>query len=190
MITLDTYERILRVYSQLLATARQANASARCNINIGTISGILNSNCNIVIRNICTAQANTVSLLDAAVGIINSIQNNQDTAVADLYNSSRQTCLSQASILLNLTVQDISLGECRSSIPIQMSFINSGDAVANCIVGQLASSVINDTIQPETNTHYDTYFPMIALGVIGAGIVTLALLVFQRQSKRVIWRRT
>ena len=193
MITPDTFNRIQSLYAQLLVTANQASATANCSIAIGRITGDLNSNCIINIKNVCRNQGDNLAILDVAVSTVLSILQGVNTsALMTLYNSLRQDCIAQASVSQNITVQDLDLGTCRPRFETQFNFTNSGEAVSNCLATSLLRLTQTESVVQESTfiQSLQDNFPYIALTLVGLGVIAIALIVLGRKKVTIVWRRT
>ena len=148
MFSANEYNYIMKVYSQLIASERSTSSVANCSINIGKIEGILNDNCNILISNMCQVK-NALPLLDVAINKFLSMKNNNTYNLSNVYNEMRLQCTAKADLLQSINIQNILIGECNSDRPITFSFVNSGDAVANC----LSNLMLSSTLSSHTEIH-------------------------------------
>jgi len=177
--------RIAVLYSQLLATeASNANggssATVSCSITIGTISGDLNSNCNVVISNSCGAKDSSQYLLDLAFMKITRMEKLESVNLMPIYNSLRADCVAKAQLIQDITIHDINLGICRPKFPTFFNFINSGDATSNCVMNSLINlstqslNESNDITTVEDNvilSFVNNNYGYIITGMIVVGIV-------------------
>lgn len=188
----EVFNRIQALYGQLLAIDAVTNSTVNCAVSIGRILGDLNSNCNIHVSNVCRAEGNNLALLDVAVNKVISLYKNIDsTSLSSVYNAARQDCVSQAELLQSITIQDLNLGICKPKFPISFNFINSGDAVSNCVILSLLS-VVNDDTVPVKNTlaqSLEDNFLWIASSLIAAGVIVISLLFLRRKKVTIVWRR-
>lgn len=191
--TPDDFNRIQNLYSQLIVTANQSSATANCNIHIGKISGTLNSNCVINIRNICRVGQDSLSLLDVAVHKILDIKTDTNTAdLLTVYNSLRQECVAQSAILQAIGVQDLDLGICSPNIKTTFNFTNSGDAVSNCLVTSLLRLTENEVTMTENNfvSLIQDNFLMIVAGLVCGGLLSILMMFLGRKKITIVWRKT
>jgi len=189
MLSPFQYNRISTLYAQLLASSNQSTSSANCSINIGTISGTLSKNCIINVENICTATDDSLNLLQVAIDKILSLENKDETQPAstslkDVFYSLKQNCVAQASLIQKISIQNIDLGVCSSTVPVKYLFINSGSAAANCYL----SSILNLTNKEETKVlakDYSKTVPWIFSGLfIGSIILIVCQVLIELKTKK------
>jgi len=181
LLTPTIFNQISNLFAQLLAAEVQTQSTANCSIAIGTISGSLNSNCNILISNICGAEQNSLVLFDIAFTQIVSltIPQSQQVDLLSVYNSLRANCVAEAELSQNISVGNITIGTCNASVPLYFNFINSGDAASNCVIsgilaGSLESLTVNPTASDPTITFIQDNFIYLAFGLVAvASLVCL-----------------
>lgn len=142
-----------RISKKLEQTA-DASATANCNVDIGSIIFKRNHGCNVLVRNMCSAQseaqlqaivqaveetynelsdeqkAYAPSLLAAAL----NIQTNVTTITKDFENYITQKCHSAAVVNNTIKIQNIEVDECSAPAGMLMTFefVNTGTSVGNC----------------------------------------------------------
>lgn len=195
-ISPEVFNRIQTLYAQLLAAAAVANqttVNSNCGIAIGTILGDLNSNCNIKISNICRSEGDNLALLDLAVSKVISLYNDVDVDLISTYNALRQDCIAQSSITQSITIQDINLGICKPKFLTNFLFVNSGEAVSNCVVTGLLNLSNNSEVIPSVSSleeFIDNNFIWLISGLAFTGIIFIGLLFLNRETVRITWRKT
>lgn len=201
LLTPTIFNQISNLYAQLLAAELQTHSTTNCTIAIGTINGSLNSNCNVLISNICGAEQNSLVLFDLAFSKIVSlvIPGAQQVDLLAAYNSLRSNCVAQAALTQNITVNNINLGTCSSTTPLYFNFINSGDATSNCVISGILSGAlenVNSTASAAATDPLLTYvqdnFLYFALGFIGiaAAFAFYRFTQMLRTKKTIIYRKT
>lgn len=192
-LTPDTFNRIQNLYSQLLVAANQASSTVNCSIAIGRITGVMNSNCVVNIKNVCRNQNDSLTLLDTAVSTVLSILNNQQTTqLFTLYNQLRQECVAQSTILQSINVQDIDLGICKPRFRTEFNFTNSGEAISNCLVSSMIRTTQQEIVEVENDllSSIRDNFYLIPIGLCIAGLAVIGLLILGRERVTIVWRKT
>lgn len=154
-----TINNTVNIIQRNLVNSAGASATTNCNITIGSINVTLSQGCYITVQNLCSADANAAlkAVIDATVESLNTLSADQKQQVAGalvslgiglqttantLVNDYRTTitnqCTAYAMQNSNITVENINLGECRTSgAPIEFKFVNTGQAAANCAMQTL-----------------------------------------------------
>lgn len=187
-LTADIYNRIQDLYQQLIVAANQSSATTNCSIGIGTITGDMNNNCIVNIINSCRNQNDSLALLDIAAEKILSINNNTSYNLLAVYNQLRQDCIAQTNLLQNINIQNIDLGTCKPRFRTEFNFVNSGEAVSNCLTNGLLKLTQEQSILTESSL--TDYYPYIALGLIGLGVAAIILIPFHYKTFKIVWRKT
>ena len=194
--------------TQSLKQSVNASATANCNVTIGSISFTSNNGCSVTVSNMCSASA-TGTLQAVLDGIFQAYDqldasNKQEAAQAfsatfsvntnvtnikkDFSTYVEQQCGASSNLNQNISIQNISLGACSSSAPngLQLNFINSGKADANCAMGILQKIIVQASNKVTTDNASTNSYGTIILGLIAiAGI--FALLVYAWYAKRILF---
>lgn len=175
-----------------------ASATANCIISIGSISFTEAENCTLSIINNCSASATAAidAVTTAATQVYNGLTSEQKETGAQLFTAStniqttaqtmvntfesyvNNTCKTDALINNVITIQNINYGVCKSSIPTEIKFINTGQASANCainVVNNMLVKAVNNAAAAEISTNSND---MIIFGLISlAAIVAIVILI-------------
>lgn len=161
------YKAVMNVYESIL-TRSNVLSTVSCNIQIGSLSGTL-SNCTIRISNQCRNTSDSVELLKYAYDKVTGTPD--PLALWTLQGS----CVAIASLRQNIKIQEIDLGICSSQIPIEFTFINSGEAVSNCMTQAMMVSAY--PVEATSNVEDDstsTMMPLIYTSIsVGISLILL-----------------
>jgi len=154
----------------------------------------LNNNCNIIISNMCNI-SNAIPLLDIAINKLLTMKANQSLNLSKVYNDMRLECFAKADLLQNISIQNILLGSCNATKPITFSFVNSGDATANCLTNALLSGTISaiDQTPPLPNVKLaNENFTYVIGGfvLIGFLVVTFISVQTYKKAKLILYEAT
>jgi len=189
ILTPSDYNYVMRVYSELIAAERGSSASANCSISIGTISGTLNSNCNVLISNMCSSSS-SLQLLDIAINKAVLLRDSVSKNLTEEYNNLRSSCVSQATIINSISVHHIELGVCSPDRPIFLAFVNSGESISNCVVSGLLKYTTVQTSANKDSSAMTSNFVYICISVALVGFIGFSLILYgiSSRSKLVVYR--
>lgn len=194
--------------TQSLKQSVNASATANCNVNIGSISFTSNNGCSVTVSNMCSATSTGVldAVLDGIFQAYDQLDASNKQEAAQLFSATfavntnitnikkdfstyvEQQCGATSNLNQNISIQNISLGACTSSSPngLQLNFVNSGKADANCAMGILQKLIVQASNQVATNNDNTNSYGAIILGLVAiAGI--FALLVYAWYAKRILF---
>jgi hypothetical protein len=180
-----------------LTNIAAASSTANCIVNIGSISFTNSENCALKVANNCSASATaSIEAVNQSVSaVFNGLTAEQKETGAQLFTLSTniqttsqnvvnnfQTlvsnkCTSSSLINNEITIQNITYGNCVATSPIEITFVNSGQASANCaidIVNTVLVSAVNQStaVQLSTNSNIYILIALIAFaGIVGAIII-------------------
>lgn len=176
MLSPAEFNQVSRVYQTLIAQdIAQTNASANCQIYIGTIAGILNG-CVINLVNQCTS-SNSYEMLASAISIVADMTKNPN--MTGVFTQASGRCLAQAALEQSITISSFDIGEC-NALPgqtLEFNFINSGSARANCQMSNLlvnafpsmgSTDAIANIRRPPVKTWTPPYLYLYGLAFISA----------------------
>jgi hypothetical protein len=151
----------------------------------------LNSNCIININNVCRNQGDNLQLLDLAFSKINGLYNNNDTDLNNIYNQLRQQCIAESNLTQAITIQDINIGICNPKFITEFNFVNSGEAVSNC----LTSSILNLSKESLLVENYYTSFlndnfTSIIIGGCISFVLVIMIIFLHKDNRVIFWRKT
>ncbi|BCT22641.1 myristylated IMV envelope protein [Carp edema virus] len=188
--TQEIFNNINTQITNGIASSGTSVAESNCTITIGSIVFDSATNCNIRIKNACSSNAKTSmdSIMNAVQNTINGLDQAQKQAAAaalgtlinvdvskvstniyqEFNNYITQNC-NTASVINNvIKVDNIRYGKCFSLSPTTIEFLNTGQAVSNCIM-----KTINQVqIQAQNNISTDQS-SLSTLGGIFDGLVKL-----------------
>jgi hypothetical protein len=176
MLSPAEFNQISRIYQALIAQdISNSSASARCQIYIGTITGILNG-CTINLINQCTNN-NSYEMLRSAISIVEDLTNNR--SIMGIFTQSASGCITQAELEQNITISSFDVGICNApqGQSLEFNFINSGSARANCqmsnlLVSSFPSMSSTDALanikRPIKKTWTPPYIYLYMIGFLGA----------------------
>jgi hypothetical protein len=178
-----------------------ASATANCIVAIGSISFESANNCSISVLNNCSASATaSINAVTTAVSQVyngltaeqqdkgaqlftlsTSIQTTVQTLVNTFETYVNNTCKTDALLNNVITIQNINYGSCVATTPVEIKFVNTGQASANCalnVVNNVLVRAVNDVSasQISTNSNDLIVFGLIALAGLFAAIVIVYIL--------------
>jgi len=206
-----TMTDISKSITQSLVQSVNASATAYCNVEIGSISFTKNTGCSITVSNMCSASSSgqISAVLDAVYETFNQLTVADQQSCAQMFSATfgvnstvstvktnfsnyvTQQCGANSSLNQNIKIQNITLGECTPppNSPLALTFINTGKADANCVIGiiqKLAISASNTLAVSNSQTSSN--------GIIIIGIVCivgiLAALAYLKAIKHIMFTST
>ncbi|AAF44472.1 myristylated membrane protein [Fowlpox virus] len=197
-----TVTTINKKISEKLEQTASASATANCDINIGNIIFKKNKGCNVLVKNMCSANAS--AQLDAIVSAVRevydqlteqqkayapslltaalNIQTNVSTITQDFETYIKQKCNSDAVINNIINVQSLEVDEC-SAPPGQImtfEFINTGTATGNCAMKSVLDVLTKSSDRVSGNQSTGNDFSKY-LYIIGGIICFLILLYYAKK---------
>ncbi|ALA62465.1 myristylated membrane protein [Turkeypox virus] len=194
-----TVTTINKKISEKLEQTASATATANCDINIGNIVFKKNRGCNVLVKNMCSA--NSSAQLDAIVSAVKevfndlnetqksyapslltaalNIQTNVSTVVEDFETYIRQKCTSSSVINNNINIQSLQVDDC-SAPPGQImtfEFINTGTSTGNCAMKSVLDVLTKSSDRVSGNQESSNDFVKY-LYIIGGVICFLLLLYY------------
>lgn len=175
MLTPAEFNQVSKIYQTLIAQdVANTASSSRCQIYIGTISGVLNG-CTINLINQCTNN-NSYEMLSSAISIVEDLTNNK--AIRGIFTQAAPGCLAQAALEQSITITSFDVGICNApqGQTLEFNFINSGSARANCqmsnlLVSSFPSMTSTDALanikRPTKKTWNPPYLYLYTVGMIG-----------------------
>ncbi|ARF02733.1 SWPV1-149 [Shearwaterpox virus] len=188
--------------SDKLEQTAQASASTNCDIHIGNILFKKNRGCNVLVKNMCSA--NSAAQLDAIVSAVKdvyndlsseqkayapslltaalNIQTNVSTITQDFETYLKQKCNSDSVVKNTLSIQSLEVDEC-SAPPGQImtfEFINTGTATGNCAMKSVLDVLTKSSDRVSGNQESGNDFAKY-LYIIGAVICFLVLLYYVKK---------
>ncbi|ARE67397.1 SWPV2-ORF161 [Shearwaterpox virus] len=185
--------------SEKLEQSASASATANCDIHIGNILFKKNRGCNVLVKNMCSANAS--AQLDAIVSAVKevyndltseqkayapslltaalNIQTNVSTITQDFETYLKQKCNSDAVIKNTLSIQSLEVDDC-SAPPGQImtfEFINTGTATGNCAMKSVLDVLTKSSDRVSGNQESGNDFVKY-LYIIGGVICFLILLYY------------
>lgn len=183
-----------------------ANASASCTIDIGSIKFIRTNGCTIRLVNDCKAKAavSMESIQKAVINFYNNLDNTQkqeapswftaaygvqttvNNIVNDFTSITNQKCSSSATIDNNIKIGVVEINECNAPANQIMSFdfINAGHAEAICImkaVNDIAVAAVNDVSNKQSQgIDWSKLLWPIVLAVIVISVLYIFITVFSK----------
>lgn len=192
-------QRITNEVNNTLINNAGASATANCIVTIGTIGFVSSNNCAIKIANNCSASATAAigAVSDAVIKLFNNMTDEQQNAGAQLFTASLNIQTSQKDLvndfntyienncktdaLLNnvIKIENISYGSCSASTPMDLTFINTGQASANCVINVVNKILVEATNQQSASLSNTNSNMLIILGLIVlAGLAASIIIVY------------
>ncbi|QRY18947.1 ORF-77 [Teiidae poxvirus 1] len=197
-----TVTTVNKKISEKLEQTASASATANCDINIGNIIFKKNRGCNVLIKNMCSANAS--AQLDAIVAAVKevyndlsneqkafapslltaalNIQTNVNTVVEDFETYIKQKCNSDAVINNTINVQSLQVDDC-SAPPGQImtfEFINTGTSTGNCAMKSVLDVLTKSSDRVSGNQESSNDFVKY-LYIIGSIVCFLFLLYYLKK---------
>ncbi|QQG31547.1 Myristylated IMV envelope protein [Swinepox virus] len=194
--------------SNKLEQSAEASAEAKCDIEIGNITFRQNRGCNVIVKNLCSAQAN--AQLDAVIkaatetydsltpdqkayvpGLLTAalnIQTSVNTVVKDFETYVKQTCTSKSVIDNKLKIRNIFIDECAApaGTTTNFEFINSGTSQGICAIKTLmdVTTKASTNIAPNQSSGYGYQYYIIAV------VIVILSMIFLYYAKKMLFTST
>lgn len=183
--------------SNKLEQSASASATANCNVSIGNIYFGRNNGCNVLVKNMCSANADAQldAIVKAATEVYNelseeqkayapslltaalNIQTNVSTVTKDFETYVKQACKADAVVNNTIKVQNLRVDECSapSGMLMTFEFINTGTSVGNCAMKALLDVLTksSDRISGVQNTGTDIRWYVIVAAVVACVLLVL-----------------
>ncbi|AAF14943.1 m55R [Myxoma virus] len=203
-----TVNTLTQKISSSLEQTSSASAQTNCEVEIGNISFKKNTGCNVTVKNLCSANANSQldSVLSAATETYDSltpeqkayvpslmtaalnIQTSVNTVVKDFENYVRQKCTADSVVNNKLKVQNIVIDECAAAdgSSTNFEFINTGSSQGICAVKTLldVTTKASTDISPRQSSGYGYQFYVIA------AVVLILSMIFMYYAKKMLFTST